>query len=213
MNSLIKLSAIFIMSGILSFTLKAQSINLQAGDLLFRGASSESLSEAIDRVTQTGDETHFSHIGIVESVADGIWILHADTKEGTSRISLQGFMHPENEEAEVVVYRLKNEYRNSIPDALERARTMLGKPYNFSYLLTDTAHYCSEFIYRAFAPDSIFEMNPMTFKDPETGEFYPTWVDYYRELGVAIPEGEPGCNPNGMAASDKLIRLGVLEFE
>lgn len=201
------------MSGILSFTLKAQSINLQAGDLLFRGASSESLSEAIDRVTQTGDETHFSHIGIVESVADGIWILHADTKEGTSRISLQGFMHPENEEAEVVVYRLKNEYRNSIPDALERARTMLGKPYNFSYLLTDTAHYCSEFIYRAFAPDSIFEMNPMTFKDPETGEFYPTWVDYYRELGVAIPEGEPGCNPNGMAASDKLIRLGVLEFE
>jgi hypothetical protein len=51
----------------------------------------------------------------------------------------------------------------------------------------------------------------MTFKDPATGGYYPGWVDYYAKLGVAIPEGEPGCNPNGMAASAKLECLGVYQ--
>ncbi len=189
----------------------AQSVKLQAGDLLFRGASSGSLSEAIDVVTQTSEETHFSHIGIVESAEDSIWVLHADPEGGTSRVSLSYFIKSDDEDIEVIAYRLKDEWQYSIPAALEKAKTMLGKPYNFSYILTDTAHYCSEFIYKAFETDSIFEMNPMTFKDAETGEFFPTWVEFYKELTLEIPEGLPGCNPNGMAASDKLMRLGVVE--
>jgi hypothetical protein len=88
---------------------------------------------------------------------------------------------------------------------------MLGLPYNFSYVLSDSSHYCSEFIYSAFENDRVFKLNPMTFKDPATGGYYPGWVDYYAKLGVAIPEGEPGCNPNGMAASAKLECLGVYQ--
>jgi len=53
-------------------------------------------------------------------------------------------------------------------------------------------------------------MNPMTFKDPKTGNFYPTWVEYYQKMGLEVPEGMPGCNPNGLAASEKLERLGSL---
>jgi hypothetical protein len=88
---------------------------------------------------------------------------------------------------------------------------MLGKPYNFSYILSDSAHYCSEFIYRAFAPDSVFALAPMTFKDPQTGEFPEAWVEHYQKLGIEIPEGLPGCNPNGMAASERLERIGILK--
>ncbi len=60
-------------------------------------------------------------------------------------------------------------------------------------------------------PIRCLHLNPMTFKDPETGEFLPTWIEYYEKLGVEIPEGQPGCNPNGLASSDKLIRLGLVE--
>ena len=62
-----------------------------------------------------------------------------------------------------------------------------------------------------FEKDALFELNPMTFIDPATGEFDKTWIAHYRKLGIPIPEGEPGCNPNGLAASDKLEFLGQFQ--
>ncbi|MGD9931159.1 MAG: YiiX/YebB-like N1pC/P60 family cysteine hydrolase [Mangrovibacterium sp.] len=186
-------------------------VQLQPGDLLFRGAAAGNLSEAIDKVTQTEVETHFSHVGLVEHVDGSIFVLHADPKGGTCRVLLQEFLQPEKDSVEVVAYRLKPEWQSAVPEALGRARDLLGKPYNFSYILSDTAHYCSEFVHNAFTPDSIFQLSPMTFKDPETGNFFPTWVDYYQKLELDVPEGMPGCNPNGMAASDKLERLGEVK--
>ena len=51
----------------------------------------------------------------------------------------------------------------------------------------------------------------MTFKDPKTGTFPTAWVEYYQKFGIEIPEGKPGCNPNGLAASEKLERLGEIK--
>ncbi len=187
-----------------------QRVKLKTGDLLFREAVSETLSQAIDEVTQTGKETHFSHMGLVETSGDSIWVLHATPENGSCRVSLHEFMHPASGLAKVVAYRLKRPWQKTIPSAMERAEKMLGKPYNNHYRLTDTAYYCADFVYRAFEPDSVFELKPMTFKDPQTDEFSAGWVDYYGKLGMAIPEGLPGCNPNGMAASEKLECLGLI---
>jgi len=185
-------------------------IHLKSGDLLFREAVSTKLSQAIDQVTQTDSATHFSHVGLVELLNGEATVLHASPDGGTCRVTIDEFAHPEGDSARVLVYRLKNEWLPAIPKAIEKAKSMLGRPYNFSYILSDTSHYCSEFVYLAFSGDSIFEMNPMTFIDPATGEFATGWVDYYQKLGLDIPEGLPGCNPNGMAASEKLERLGEL---
>jgi len=51
----------------------------------------------------------------------------------------------------------------------------------------------------------------MTFKDIETNDFHPGWIEHYDKLGIEIPEGLPGCNPNGMAASENLILLGEIK--
>lgn len=187
-----------------------QTVKLRSGDLLFRGAASGNLSKAIDEVTQTERETHFSHMGLVERKDDKIFVLHASPEGGTCRVLLREFLHPEGDPVEVVAYRLKDPWQKTIPAALERAEKMLGKSYNNHYLLVDTAYYCSDFVYRAFIADSVFELRPMTFKDPQTGEFSQAWVEHYGKLGMEIPEGLPGCNPNGMAASDKLERLGIV---
>ena len=42
----------------------------------------------------------------------------------------------------------------------------------------------------------------MTYKDPATNSTFPIWADYFQDLNVPIPEGEPGLNPGGMSTSD-----------
>ena len=206
---LISLSLFF--AGLFACTQPEPQINLQSGDLLFREKSSENISEAIDQVTQTSGATHFSHVGLVEVDDTGIVVLHAYPEGGTCMVLLNEFLHPKGDSVRVIAYRLKKDGQKAIPAAIAKAHSMLGKPYNFSYILSDTAYYCSDFIYLAFAADSVFKLEPMTFKDPKTGKFPATWVEYYQKLGIEIPEGKPGCNPNGLAASEKLEKLGEIK--
>ena len=212
MSYKLKLASLFIfLAGLFACTHPAHQIKLQSGDLLFREKSSENISEAIDQVTQTSGATHFSHEGLVEVTDTGVVVLHAYPEGGTCIVSLNAFLHPISDSVRVIAYRLKDEGQKAIPAAIQKAHSMLGEPYNFSYVLSDTSHYCSEFIYLAFAADSVFTLEPMTFKDPKTGTFPATWVEYYQKLGIEIPEGKPGCNPNGLAVSEKLEKLGEIK--
>ncbi|GLB52332.1 hypothetical protein NBRC110019_13710 [Neptunitalea chrysea] len=194
--------------------LMGQKITLKTGDILFRERSTNALSEAIDNVTQTKEATHYSHMGMVEVEGDSIFVLHAAPECGSARVSLEAFTHPKDDTVKVyrrvTAYRLKKAYRKYITEALEKAKLMTGKPYNYSYVMNDSSYYCSDFVYRSFEKDSIFKLNPMTFKNTKTGEFHQGWIDFYKKLGMDIPEGKPGCNPNGMAANPKLKILGVL---
>jgi hypothetical protein len=52
----------------------------------------------------------------------------------------------------------------------------------------------------------------MTFKNPEDQTFSSHWIEYYERLGISIPEHQPGCNPNGLASSEKLRLIGELKF-
>ena len=211
MSKLILAINFIIFAGLFASAQPAIQIKLQSGDILFREKSSENISEAIDKVTQTSGATHFSHVGLVEVTATGIVVLHAYPVGGTCIVSLSEFLHPKGDSVRVIAYRLKEKWQKAIPAAIRKAHSMLGKPYNFSYVLSDTAHYCSEFVYLAFVSDSVFKLEPMTFKDPETGSFPKAWVEYYQKMGIEIPEGKPGCNPNGLAASEKLEKLGRIQ--
>lgn len=188
------------------------NISLRTGDLLFCSSTTGELSKAIDQATQTGKETHFDHVGIIDIQNDTVWILHAAPKKGVCRETIGQFLTSKEEKITVTAYRLKDNYQKVIPTAIQKAHTLLGQPYNYTYIIKDQGYYCSEYIYEIFAADSIFTLNPMTFKDPQTGQFLAGWVDHYRKLGIPIPEGEPGCNPNGMATSEKLEKIGEVKY-
>ena len=68
-------------------------------------------------------------------------------------------------------------FQNKIPDAIDKANSMLGKPYNFNYILDDNSYYCSDYIERAFRKDKIFTLEPMTFIDPKTGKTNVFWEE------------------------------------
>ncbi|MET3035499.1 YiiX/YebB-like N1pC/P60 family cysteine hydrolase [Chryseobacterium sp. NRRL B-14859] len=188
-----------------------QKSSLQNGDLLFVTAKETGLSGAINNVTQRQKTVSFDHIGIVEKEGNKLFVLHAAPKGGSQKQKIQEFINDQKEEEQkVVVYRLKPEFQKSIPQAIQKAHQMLGKPYNFNYILDENSFYCSDFVERAFREDHIFKLEPMTFIDPKTGNINVFWEEFYKKKNLKVPEGEPGCNPNGLAGSDKLERIKEL---
>lgn len=189
----------------------SQNLGLKNGDLLFVTAKESGLSGAINNVTQKQKNTSFDHIGILQKDKTGVFVLHAAPKGGSQKQNLNEFLKDQaNDGQKVVVYRLKPQFQNKIPDAIEKANSMVGKPYNFNYILDENSYYCSDYIERAFRKDKIFTLEPMTFIDPKTGKTNMFWEEFYAKKNLKVPEGELGCNPNGLAGSDKIERIKEL---
>lgn len=179
------------------------------GDLLFVGTSGSDLGNAITEVTENDKAKNYSHIAMVFEIGDSLFVNDATPKYGVSVRPIGQFIKEESTtENTIDVFRTLLS-KEQIDAAMSKISPYIGRPYNHAYLLTDTAFYCSQLIYKAFAAYSVFEMEPMTFKkDGETLDF---WKEYYEELNVAIPEGVPGCNPNGMAADDDIKFIGKMD--
>jgi len=187
-------------------------MELKTGDILFRGSLNSDLSKAINAVTQTYKATQYTHMGIAEVVDSVVWVYHAAPGKGVCRELLTEFQDPEGSESTVVgVYRLDEQFHDNIPLAIHCAKQLIGQSYNKTYILADEGYYCSEYIYHIWASDSVFQLEPMTFKKPGTDLFHEGWITHYNKLGIEIPEGRPGCNPNGMSASDNLVFVMFLQ--
>jgi uncharacterized protein YycO len=179
--------------------------DIKPGDIVFRGASTSNLSEAINDVTQTSKSTNYTHIGICDIVNGEVIVYHSDLGKGVVKESLELFINSKDSISyNVDLYRIKKLESKQIENAISKAKTLVGNPYNTTYLIEDKGYYCSEYIYEIFKKDSVFELEPMTFKNSKTNTFHKGWIDHYRNLGIAIPEGKLGCNPNGMANSNTL---------
>ena len=188
-----------------------KAFELKAGDLLFQDLDGSSLSDAIEEVTAEKKPLSFSHIGIVVSSRNGNLVVLEAIGEAVQYTSIDVFLGRSlnaDSMPKVLVGRLKKQHQSRIGKAISYGKSLINLPYDSAYIMSDSSYYCSELIYEMFkhSGDSseIFKLNPMTFKDATTGEFHPVWVDYYKDLGLEIPEGEPGCNPNGMSESKEI---------
>lgn len=184
---------------------------LENGDLLFVPSVDSGLSGAINNVTQTEKKTSYDHIGIVKKEENHLYVLHAAPKGGSQKQKLHSFLKEQTKSGQRIdVYRLKPEFHSSIPNSVSRAETLIGKPYNFNYILDENSYYCSDFVERAFRDNQIFTLEPMTFIDPKTNQTNVFWKKFYTDKNLKVPEGEPGCNPNGLANSNKIDKIGEL---
>ena len=109
--------------------------------------------------------------------------------------------------AGVVVMRVNCDF--SVKEAVHRAESMLGLPYDWSYLPDNNKLYCSELIYESYltpAGDHIFQSRPMNFLSPD-GTFPQFWTELFSTLGEEIPQGTPGTNPNDLAHESCLVEV------
>jgi hypothetical protein len=52
----------------------------------------------------------------------------------------------------------------------------------------------------------------MNFKNKKTDQIDDFWVEFYRQNGIDVPQDQPGTNPNQLATSNKLDKVGELEL-
>ena len=184
------------------------------GDFLFQDLDCGPLCDAIEAVTPGLGGRHFSHVGLVERRGDSLFVVEAISRGGVVRTPLAEFtgrVRSVGGEPEFVRMRLAPKHAPLLPAALAFCDSVMGMPYDAAYRLDNGSYYCSELLYDAFrhaqGGTEVFALHPMTFRRPGTEEFDPAWVAYYDELGAPIPEGEPGCNPGGLATGGQLVEV------
>lgn len=179
--------------------------SIVTGDLVFIGNSSSDLSGAIDAVTKTSQNTSFSHMGLIVVEDHSTKVIHSNSYKGVCIESLDSFrLNSATSRDSLYIFRIDKEI--NWERVLTKADGVIGDSYNRTYVMEDEGFYCSELIYYLLEQDSVFKLNPMTFLNPETDQYHQTWVDYYEKLGLEIPQGKLGCNPNGMA-NNPLLQL------
>ena len=190
-------------------TFNYSSFNLAAGDIVFQDSDCGPFCESIEKVTFGIEGSKFSHVGLVipKEGKEKLVVLEAITM-GVVETPLDSFFMRSSDsdnKSKVVVGRMKKEHQHLIPQAIAFAKTRLGAAYDDVFDISNDKYYCSELIYDSFKSANnnqpIFQLQNMTYKDPETNAIFPIWENYFQKLKVPIPEGEPGLNPGGMSLS------------
>lgn len=209
-RTFIKRYTLFVLFLFLSTSIYAQDFKLQNGDLIFQEACASDLGNSIKLVTNSIDSYEFTHVGIVYiDDKDSVHVLEA-THPKTVLTPISEYLYKKDEKGchpKSVVGRLKDKYQPLITKALAEGFLLLGKDYDYGFVLGNDMYYCSELIYeifkRANQGEDVFPLNIMTFKSQDSEEISPGWIEYFSKHGLSlIPEGEYGINPGAMSRSD-----------
>ena len=207
---LLKYIHVITVSIVMTLTTHAQ-VKLKNGDLLFQNLDCGPLCDAIEQVTNGKDSLKFSHIGMVYLKNDSIYVIEAI---GKAVVLTPYSLFKTRTSNPLYLGRLKDTNQTLIDGAVNFAIGKLGIPYDEAFLYNNGKYYCSELIYDAFKAsntnEDFFELEPMTFKSPNSNKYQSTWVKYYKKLNIIIPEGQPGINPARISRSNKLNWLGTI---
>ena len=177
------------------------------GDLLFVVAETSAMSDAIVDATQnSGSGYQFDHVAFVLYEDQVPMVVEASPRYGVRKTEYSRFI----DGSRVVVKRLTVPFQ--LDDVREKLSEHLGEEYDWYYLPDNGRMYCSELIYDIFRNrdgSPIFSARPMNFRD-EHGEMPVFWIELFEKLGISVPEGVPGTNPNDMSKESFLEEIAVL---
>ncbi|MDA0890010.1 MAG: YiiX/YebB-like N1pC/P60 family cysteine hydrolase, partial [Bacteroidetes bacterium] len=121
----------------------ASNFQLQEGDLLFQDLDSSALCDAIELVTPGYNDANFSHIGFIVSDDGKLKVLEAIPPK-VILTELEDFLSRSKDKdgnPKVIVGRLKKEYKNAIPKAVEFAHKKIGVDYDGIFLMNNNSYY------------------------------------------------------------------------
>lgn len=199
---------ILLITGCGQYFVAEEGFEPEVGDLLFQDVDCGEFCDAIEKVTTGCGGADFTHVGIVVENKDSkVMVLEAGS-DGVKSRALDDFLNVSLDKKgcpEVVVGRLRKDYRYLIKPAVKEGLLLVGKPYDKAFVINNDSYYCSELIYEIFLRANngkpLFELQPMTFKDPDTGRIFHIWQKYFDELDLPVPQDKPGINPGGISRS------------
>ena len=184
----------------------SQKAPMLTGDLIFvEGMSEGTMDQAI--MNSTGAMVH---VGIVEVCDDSVFVIDAAPKTGVSRRPWAEFLEAQKDDQgrmpNMKLMRLKD--NRDVADFVVKAKSLCGAEYDFTFLPDNGKYYCSELVYECYQRNGqpIFKSAPMNFRNA-AGEFDPYWIELFEQQGMAIPQGVPGTNPEGMRREEVLKLL------
>ena len=185
--------------------------DLKAGDVLFQDLGGGDLSNAIKKVTPHYNGHYFSHVGMLTDYNGSLVVIESYDNIADT-VSIEKFA--QRTKQTIFVGRLKKEYQSLTMQASEEVKKYRGIKYDEKYLPDSNQLYCAELFYYVFKSvnnqQDFFNMQPMTFKDPETKQLFPGWINYYRNyFQMEVPEGKMGINP-GLLINDKRLDVYFL---
>lgn len=193
-----------------------QSSDIQTGDLLFVGlpldytveGDTACMADAIAAATGDEAQVNFIHVAILEVAGDTTWVIDATIKRGVARYPLdtmrEDFRLRSGGYPIFTVKRLKHNRDATL--WVENSRQYVGRKYDMTFMPDNEEQYCSELVWNSYLDSKgrhLFAAAPMNFKSPD-GSYPPYWVWLFARLGMPIPQGVMGTNPNDMAKSPTL---------
>ena len=177
------------------------------GDLLFQITPSSPMSDAITDATARKNLPGYTHVAIAIRHENADSVIEATSKGGVRIVALDEFLKGSariDGAPAVAVMRLRDT-SGIASDAVTRARSHLGAPYDYSFLPDNGKFYCSELVWESFRREGrrIFSARPMNFRAPD-GTLPAFWVELFAKQGEAVPEGVPGTNPDELSRDPQL---------
>lgn len=115
----------------------------EEGDIVFQALPRVGLVRVIEGVTQSP----YTHCGVVVK-DEGKWVVIEAI--GKVRKTPLAVWVLRGRGGRFAAYRLKEEYRDDIPQFIRELYPFLGRPYDFRFRMDDGALYCSELVYKAY---------------------------------------------------------------
>ena len=115
---------------------------------------------------------------------------------------------PDGSAPEYVVKRVQGVDADA---AVLLAKGFCGRAYDLRFLPDNEDLYCSELVQKCYLYPSgkpVFESVPMNFKAAD-GSMPPYWEMLFGKLGMAVPQGLPGTNPQQMSQHPGLIEVPI----
>ena len=185
--------------------LAGQSLQeLQEGDLLFCCADT---ANAITAVTSGVEELPIDHVAVFHRIGGkrGIPFVVEALQPVVQLPPIDTFLY---RSPHVIVGRVTADC--SMERSVKKCITMLDKPYDDLYLPGDSAVYCSELVQLNYVTSDgslVFAPVPMSFHD-DSGRVTDYWIEFYRQRGMTVPEGEPGTNPGELSRRPQITIIG-----
>lgn len=172
---------------------------MKNADLLLIEPKKDDFSNLIANTTAI--KHYYSHVAIVYVDHGNAYVIHAVPNCGVLKQSLDEFLS-NRENQRIDLYRVTTDIDSDV--VINRAKKVIGKPYNNLFLNHYDSFYCSQLVTYAFELENVFHLTPLRFG--QNGEIDAKWVNYYQEYERNVPIDEIGSSPNSLVESN-MIRL------